>query len=59
MTFPFDKFWKYMRHSEPCDDLKAHLMAHKMVDSGDWVDYNAAYEVAREKVEEEKYWSVE
>ena len=51
MTLPFDY--------EPCDALKARLMAHKMVDSGDWVDYNAAYEVAREKIEEERYWDIE
>jgi len=51
MTLPLDY--------EPCDNHKARLMAEKMISSGDWDNYDAAYEAAWDIIEEERYHDVE
>jgi len=51
MKLPFDY--------EPCDNYKARLMAEQMISSGYSNNYDAAYEVAWDIIEEERYWDIE
>ena len=51
MKLPFDY--------EPCDNHKARLMAEQIISNGNANNYDAAYEVAWDRIEEERYWDIE